>query len=650
MNENTKTISLIAAAAAVLLLAFATRPAAPSAVTEDIVGKSLFPELDDPLKATRMRIVTFDDTAGKANEFEVAKVNGVWSLPSHKNYPADAKEQMAAAATALVDLKVLSPVSKDVSDHVLYGVVEPKPDEDQLGQKGIGKLVEVQGEGGKPLAKIIIGKADKPSKPDEMGMEPQAQIRYVRKPGQDQVYKVQMKADKFSSKFADWIETDLLKLSPWDITDIQLHDYSVINSVTRSGEVRPMIDRHADAELTFDDKTQKWTLKEMTDYKDGQSKPVKLAEGEDVNTVKLNDLKNALGSLKIIDVARKPAHMSDNLKADKNFMDDIEMMQDLARRGFLPAQVGDEFDIASSDGEAIVRMKDGVEYVLRFGKVAGIESPTDDEKKDDDKAADAKDDAKAKGGVKGKADDEKSADKTAGDKSGDKSSDKKDAGGLSRYLMVMARYNPDVIPKPELAPLPEMKKAPEKPAADSKAGTKAGEKAADKKGDAKSDVKSADAKAADKKGPAAKADAKDAKKDDAKKDDAKKDAGKGSEAKSTDEKSADSKAADASAEDDVEAQELERDRVEKENRRKQEAYDEQVKKAQQHAKELNSRFADWYYVVGNDTYGKIHLGKDDIVKKKAATPAADDPNGPHDPFQLQGLPGGVLSPAAGGKK
>ncbi len=108
MNENTKTISFIFTAAAVLVLAWAFRPAAPPLVTDEMVGKSLFPELDDPLKAKKMRIVTFDEGTSQVREFEVAQANGVWSLPSHQNYPADAKDQLASAVSALVDLKVLA--------------------------------------------------------------------------------------------------------------------------------------------------------------------------------------------------------------------------------------------------------------------------------------------------------------------------------------------------------------------------------------------------------------------------------------------------------------------------------------------------------------------------------------------------------------
>jgi len=587
MNENTKTISFLITAAAVLLLAWALRPAPPPAATDQMVGKSLFPELDDPLKAKRMRIVTFDEGTSQVREFEVAQANGVWSLPSHQNYPADAKDQLASAASALVDLKVLAPVSKDARDHELYGVVEPKPAEDQFGQQGVGKLVVVEDENDKPLARVIIGKEDKPTHSDEMAPS-QTQLRFVRIPGQDQVYRVQMKTDKFSTKFSDWIETDLLKLNPWDIVDVKLRDYSVIDAMTRNGELAQMLNPRADIDASFDDKTNKWSLKDLELYKGKKKEPGKLADDEELNSAKLNDLKTALSGLKIMDVARKPAQMSANLKAGKEYLDD-NASQDLKRRGFHAVPVGSEqFDIVSNDGEAVISMKDGVQYVLRFGEVAGIDSGSDEGKKkvDGDRQKSEADGGKSKSAAQ--SDEKTDGAKQAGDKT-------EKSGGLSRYIMVMAQFNPDLLPKPELQPLPEIKKAPEKKG--------------DSKSDAKADAKSADAKT-------------DGKKDN-KKDEA--------------------KSASKDDTDDLEAAEAQRDRIEKENRRKEDEYNDKVKKGEQRAKELNARFADWYYVVGDETYRKIHLGQSDLIKKKTAadTKETGRPAMPKNPFEVPGLPGGV---------
>ncbi len=637
-----------------------------------------------------------------AREFEVAQDGKSWSLPSHKNYPADAKDQVAAAVAALVDVKYLGPaVSSNPNDHELYGVVEPKPAEDQLGRKGVGKLVVLENGVGKPLARIIIGKEDKsPKSNDDFSQAPQTQLRFVRIPGQDAVYRVAMRTDKFSTKFEDWIETDLLKMNPWDISQITLHDYSLGQGITRDGELRTVPMPRTDIDLAFDDKSQKWELKDLTEYKDNKPAKEKLGEGEELDTTHLTDLKNALGSLKIIDVARKPAALSAKLKAETGALTQ-ESFNDLARRGFQLVPVGEnEVELLSSDGEAVVRMKDGVEYVLRFGKVAGIESSSsDDEKKADDAKDGSKKNAKDTAATDKKSIDKKTADKNEADKKAgekteelakadenksvdeksddansadkkeeDKSSTAKKGTGLSRYIMVMAQFNPEMIAKPELEPLPETKKAPEKATTEKASADKKGDtKKSDSKGEksdakaksdakdtkkdaAKSDSKAADAKAADaKKSTDAKSDAKAdnksaATKSDAKSTDAKSDA-KSADAKSTDAKSEKSDAkSDAAADDDQEAIEAERDKIEKENKRKQADYDEKLKKGQDRAKELNARFADWYYVVNDETYRKIHLGKPEIVKKKAADAKngkdAGAPDSPKNPFEgLKGLPG-----------
>ena len=73
----------------------------------------------------------------------------------------------------------------------------------------------------------------------------------------------------------------------------------------------------------------------------------------------------------------------------------------------------------------------------------------------------------------------------------------------------------------------------------------------------------------------------------------------------------------------------ERERIEKENKRKQEEYDEKVAAGKKHVKELNDRFADWYYVISDDVYRKIHLTRADFVKKKEAKDKAKDAAG-HD--------------------
>jgi len=303
-----------------------------------------------------------------------------------------------------------------------------------------------------------------------------------------------------------------------------LDDYA-LGAVESGGRIRVEQNRKDRIELAYDDKDAKWSLLKFEAYAGGTTpKEEKIPADQELASGKLNDMRNALGDLKIIDVARKPAGLSAELKAEEKFTGDPEAVTSMQQRGFLPLKTG---EILSTDGETIVGMKDGVEYVLRFGAgttVAGEEA-TDGDKK-------------------------------AGEGTGETS---------GRYLLVMARFNEGLLEKPKLDPLPD---APAE----------------------------------------------------AKKDDAGKDAPKPADGEAA-EKLKEADEAEAKAQAALE----ERRRVERENRRKQDEYDDKVKAAQKRVRELNSRFADWYYIVSNKEYAKIHLTRDGILQKKEAEPKEPEP-------------------------
>lgn len=59
-----------------------------------------------------------------------------------------------------------------------------------------------------------------------------------------------------------------------------------------------------------------------------------------------------------------------------------------------------------------------------------------------------------------------------------------------------------------------------------------------------------------------------------------------------------------------------RDEIIKENDRQQKEYDQALVDARKRVDELNERFGRWFYVINEDTYHKIHLSRDEIIKKK----------------------------------
>ena len=77
---------------------------------------------------------------------------------------------------------------------------------------------------------------------------------------------------------------------------------------------------------------------------------------------------------------------------------------------------------------------------------------------------------------------------------------------------------------------------------------------------------------------------------------------------------------------------VERKRIQSENEQNQKKYDDDVKAGREKAKQLNDQFAEWFYVVSDETFEKIHFDPQSVLEKKPAEPAPAQPN-------AGGLPG-----------
>lgn len=554
MSENGKTLTFVGVALALVVVSVLARPKVEAPAVSLRIGKPLFEKFTDANKAASLKIVKYAEDLGEVTSFEVAKSNtGLWTIPSHGNYPADAETQMKDAATSLIGLTVLGLASENPSDHMLYGVVEPDKEKLKVGDKGVGLLVAFADELGTNLGSLIIGKEVK-------GTTDQ---RFVRRPRQDQVFVVKISPTKLSTKFEDWIEKDLLKISTMDVERLRLKDHSVVQ--TAQGFVAQP---RAEIAVSLDSSGSQWKLDEMIVHREGGPKKTELLPGEELNKEKLDALKNALSEVKIADVFQKPKGLDASLKSSGDFLNDREAQRSLAERGFVLSR---DNEVWSANGELRVGLKDGVDYFLRFGNVAGEQQDSKE-------------------------------------------------GKLNRYLFVMAKVNESKFPAPTLEDLPSdaVPAAPAAPAAgDKPAGTGDCGEAQEKSGEA-SDKKADPAPAADQKKDAAET----AKESPAP---AAKPAAEEPAAKAEGEKkdaaapTADKKPEAPQNEDEVKRKkiEAERERITKENQRKIDKWKDDKGKAEAKVRELNARFAPWYYVISEDVYKKIHLSRSDIIKEGA---------------------------------
>jgi len=382
MTENAKTLLFGGAAlVAALVAVYVTRPVVSPVDAREEVGAMLYPDFKDPLSAGSLEILSYDKETATPKDFKVALVNNSWVIPSHENYPTDAEQQLPAAAGSLLDLKILEVKTHEKSEHEQYGVLDPDPEAKEIksGSDGVGVKVVLDDKSGKEIMRLIIGKED-PS---------QAGVRFVRRAGKDTVHATKVDTGKLSTKFEDWIQPDLLKVNAWDITSVDLDNYSVDEA---AGGIKEG-DRLA---LKYDDMAteNKWTLA-------GKE------EGEELNVARLDEMKDALDDLRIVDVRRKPQGLSAELKTKEGMTLNEESLLSLQSKGFFITREG---TLVSNEGDLVVGTKEGIEYVLRFGEIA---SDT--------------------GSAPAAGDDEKKQ---------------------SRYVFISAQFNKDRIEPPQLQPLP----------------------------------------------------------------------------------------------------------------------------------------------------------------------------------------------------
>lgn len=403
MSEAQKTLTFCGVAVATAALA--TFVAWPSATqpTDEQAGKMLFAEFKDPLAASSLKIVTFDEEQGTMDTFEVRKdrETDLWTIPSREGYPADAIEQMKVAANALVDVKILDVQTTNAEDHDDLGVVEPKMETLEVGDEGVGRLVTFRGDKD-VLASLIIGDAVKDD----------ASKRYVRIPNQDPVYVIKFDDSVLTTNFTDWIEDDLLQLSSIDIDQVEIKDYTA-----SLGQRGISLNRRYTAVVNQDNND--WKLGQLLEFDPNDPRkegvPIEFTGEEKLNETKLNEMKNALDDLKIVSVFRKPDGVSETLKASKSLLSDDEAIRSLAQRGFYPIDVGPDgsAEILSANGELSVSLEEGVRYLLRFGNIAGVSENKDDSEE------------------------------------GEKES------GVNRYLFVTTMVDQAKFPTPELQPVPQ---------------------------------------------------------------------------------------------------------------------------------------------------------------------------------------------------
>lgn len=391
MNRELRKTAIFAGTALVLvLLAWVTKASPQPPQIFEPQGQEFFPDFKDPLKVAALEVVDHDPTTNTYKPFRVQVVNGLWSIPSHENYPADGKERLKNTATSVMDLRKERVASDEPKMHEEFGVVDPL-DGNVQGTKGRGKRVKLFDASNTVLADFIFGNEVK----DGGGR------CYVRVPGQKHTYVIKSKPD-ISVKFEDWVETDLLQMGSAAVTRVIIDKYSF-------DEEKGKRENWSTHSLALDD-AKVWKISGQTDK-------------EDANTENITAMISTMTGLKLAGVRAKPPAVAKAKNLDEigkmPRQQLIQVAQSMMRHGFFIMQDGARFIVVSNEGEMNVSCDDGVVYTLRFGEVlvgSGEEITSG--------AADPKKDKK------------------------DEKKDEKKGGTENRYLFVGVRFDDTLLPAP----------------------------------------------------------------------------------------------------------------------------------------------------------------------------------------------------------
>ncbi|MEE8405200.1 MAG: DUF4340 domain-containing protein [candidate division Zixibacteria bacterium] len=338
MDENRKTLWFVLTAVVLLALAVIVTPKRITPEAFIGQGQAFFPDFEDPNEATTLEVVEYDQETGEAVPFKVTFENGKWTIPSHYNYPADGAERLANTAAAMIQIKKDDYRSSIITDHEQFSVIDPLSDDVSL--KGKGQRITIKGRGGAVLADLIIGRE----------VEKKNGFKYVRSPEQSRVYAARTEIE-VSTKFEDWIESDLLKVTTEKIERVVINDYT-INERTLS------VERRDNLALSRGD-NDLWSADNMRST-------------QKVDDVRMRELLNSLVELKIVDVRPKPQGLSQSLKSKSSDGKKISSQDrfSLQSKGFYFTAGG---QLLSNEGEMLIYTDDGVKYTLRFGEIAGTE-------------------------------------------------------------------------------------------------------------------------------------------------------------------------------------------------------------------------------------------------------------------------------------
>lgn len=303
------------------------------------------PSIINPDLATALDVAKWNNNDSAAKVFSVKLKDGKWVIPSHYDYPADDGSRVGETAGNVLNVQKGPLVTDQKSQHAELGVLDPlKPE--GLVNEGYGERVTLKDKGGRVLVDMIIGKASG-----------SAGRRYVRDAESDAVYIAELESN-ISTRFADWVKTDLFDIDTDLIESVTVRDYAINLSQQRI-EPRATTD-----------------LMRIPDSSSFTAKPIPADKQLAAKTV--TQMVNEIGALRLADVRPFIQHRMQEcgiLTYNPGVLGQAgeEMLVDvMTGQGQVVRQA-----LVGNEGEVVIALRNGLRYHCFFGEPVTVKDDAD---------------------------------------------------------------------------------------------------------------------------------------------------------------------------------------------------------------------------------------------------------------------------------
>ena len=292
----------------------------------------------------------------RIEQIKLRRKGDSWILPQYEDFTATGIARISEVAKSMLDRKILAITGDQEQSHFEFGLVDPAEATGLPNRASLGMKVELRDRNRGDIASLIIGKPV-----SETGGDGKY---FVRLPGQPTVYEMQIPKVIFSTRFEDWVDSNLMNLpnqrnSPIRVTGIGIDSYRIDAKEIASADKQP----DWQVKFQFSPNGSKGNLLRWVDGK---------FEKEDISQLsqrQVSDLLTALSQIRVLGARSKPKSIVKLFRKSAE-ISDAAALKGLAPFGFRGRSDDEGFKIESANGELAIVTSDGMKMRLLVGSLA----------------------------------------------------------------------------------------------------------------------------------------------------------------------------------------------------------------------------------------------------------------------------------------